>query len=212
MDFYLSFNNGEEQLRLPVTPSGFEVVEKHNNTVLNITSLGEINMIGKKGLASISISSFFPAKEYYFCTYTGFPTPYECIKILKKWKDSGKPIRLIITNTPINYAMTIEFLSYGEQDGTRDVYFTLTLREYVFIKQSKPTEITTPSGVKVTVPATKREAKPIPNAYKVQKGDTIYSVAKKTTGSMSNSKAIQKNNKVDQYKGIDLVKGQVLLI
>lgn len=212
MDVYLSFNNGEEQLRLPVTPSKFTLTERHNNTVLNITNLGEINMIGKKGLASVSLSSFFPAKEYYFCTYTGFPKPYECIKMLKKWKDSGRPIRLIITNTPINYAMTIESLSYGEQDGTRDVYFTIELREYIFVKQTKPVEVTTPSGAKVTVPATKRESKPIPKTYKAQPGDTIYSVAKKTTGNMSNSKAIAKTNKIDQYKGMDLVKGTVVLI
>lgn len=212
MDFYLSFNNGEEQLRLPVTPSSFQLTEKHNNTVLNITNLGEINMIGKKGLASMSLTSFFPYKPYYFCTYTDFPKPYECIKMLKKWKDSGKPIRLIITNTPINYAMTIEGLTYGEQDGTRDVYFTLELREYVFVQQTKPIQVTTSNGTKLTVPSTKRESKPIPKEYKVQKDDTIYTVAKKTTGSMSNSKAIARTNKIGPYKGVDFDGRRVLLI
>ncbi len=40
----------------------------------------------------------------------------------------------------------------------------------------------------------------------------MYTVAKKTTGSMSNAKAIAKTNKRDQYKGMDLVKGTVVLI
>lgn len=212
MDFYLSYNNNEEQLRLPVIPGEFELSQRHNNTVININSLGEINLIGKKGLASISLSSFFPAQEYYFCKYTGFPKPYECVKMIQKWRDSGKPIRLIITGTPVNYAMTIENFIFSEQDGTRDVYFTLELREYVFIKQVKPTKVTTPNGTQVTVPATKREAKPIPSKYKAQKGDNMYTVAKKTTGNMSNAKAIAKTNKRDQYKGMDLVKGTVVLI
>ena len=55
MDFYLSYNNNEEQLRLPVTPSDFELSQRNNNTVININALGEINMIGKKGLESISL-------------------------------------------------------------------------------------------------------------------------------------------------------------
>lgn len=212
MDFYLSYNNNEEQLRLPVTPSDFELSQRNNNTVININALGEINLIGKKGLASISLSSFFPAQEYYFCKYTGFPKPYECVKMIQKWRDSGRPIRLIITGTSINYAMTIENFIFSEQDGTRDVYFTLELREYVFTKQVKPTNVVTPNGTQVTVPATKRESKPIPSKYKVQKGDNMYTVAKKTTGSMSNAKAIAKTNKRDQYKGMDLVKGTVVLI
>ena len=212
MDFYLSYNNNEEQLRLPVTPSDFELSQRNNNTVININALGEINLIGKKGLASISLSSFFPAQEYYFCKYTGFPKPYECVKMIQKWRDSGRPIRLIITGTSINYAMTIENFIFSEQDGTRDVYFTLELREYVFTKQVKPTKVATPNGTQVTVPATKRESKPIPSKYKAQKGDNMYTVAKKTTGSMSNAKAIAKTNKRDQYKGMDLVKGTVVLI
>ena len=212
MDFYLSYNNNEEQLRLPVTPSDFELSQRNNNTVININALGEINLIGKKGLASISLSSFFPAQEYYFCKYTGFPKPYECVNMIQKWRDSGRPIRLIITDTSINYAMTIENFIFSEQDGTRDVYFTLELREYVFTKQVKPTKVATPNGTQVTVPATKRESKPIPSKYKAQKGDNMYTVAKKTTGSMGNAKAIAQTNKKDQYKGINLVEREVLLI
>lgn len=212
MDFYLSYNNNEEQLRLPVIPGEFEMSQRNNNTIVNINSIGEINLIGKKGLASISLSSFFPAQEYYFCKYTGFPKPYECVKLIQKWKDSGKPIRLIITGSSVNYAMTIESFTFSEQDGTRDLYFTLELREYVFTKQVKPTEVTTPNGTKVTVPPTKRETKPVTSKQKVQKGDNMYTVAKKATGSMSNANAIANTNKIDQHKGMDLVKGTVVLI
>jgi hypothetical protein len=217
MDFYLSYNNNEEQLRLPVIPDNFELSQRNNNTVVNINALGEIDQLLTQHLGNQRIHHsgqlrFFPAQEYYFCKYTGFPKPYECVKMIQKWKESGRPIRLIITGTSINYAMTIENFIFSEQDGTRDVYFTLELREYVFTKQVKPTNVVTPNGTQVTVPATKRESKPIPSKYKVQKGDNMYTVAKKTTGSMSNAKAIAKTNKRDQYKGMDLVKGTVVLI
>lgn len=53
----------------------------------------------------MTIESFFPKQQYSFCVYKEFLQPYDCINILLKWKDSGRPIRVIVTETPINYAM-----------------------------------------------------------------------------------------------------------
>ncbi|MEG0086919.1 MAG: hypothetical protein RR817_10640 [Niameybacter sp.] len=63
MDYYLSFNNNEERLRLPVIPSSFEVAIPNQNTTVNITNLGEVNLIGKTGLAAMIIESFFPKQQ-----------------------------------------------------------------------------------------------------------------------------------------------------
>lgn len=142
MDYYLSFNNNEERIRLPVIPSSFEVSIPHQNTTVNITNLGEINLIGKTGLMSMTIESFFPNQQYKFCLYKDFKKPYEYIKRLLKWKDSGKPIRVIVTGTPINYAMAIENLTYSEVDGTGDVYFSLECKEYKFISTTGQTTTT----------------------------------------------------------------------
>ena len=75
MDYYLSFNNNEERIRLPVIPSSFEVSIPHQNTTVNITNLGEINLIGKTGLMNMSIESFFPCQQYSFCLYKDFQKP-----------------------------------------------------------------------------------------------------------------------------------------
>ncbi len=182
MDYYLSFNNNEERLRLPVIPSSFEVNIPHQNTTVNINQLGEINLIGKTGLMSMTIESFFPNQQYSFCLYRDFQKPYEYIKQLLKWKDSEKPIRVIVTSTPINYAMAIESLIYSEVDGTGDVYFSLELKEYKFIK--------TPSSNILTTPTTQRETKSVATHYIVQRGDTLWLIAKKVTGDGSNYKAI----------------------
>lgn len=200
MDFYLSYNNNEEQLRLPVAPSSFEVSQNHNNTVVNITNLGELNLIGKTGLSSITLTSFFPAHEYYFCKYQGFLKPYECVALLQKWKATNRPIRLIITDTPVNLAVSIESLRFSEKDGTGDVYFTLELKEYVFIKKEKPTIVFTPHKAEVVVKPTVRETKPIPATYTPKKDDNIYKAAKQATGNMGNAKPIAKTNKVEPTK------------
>lgn len=210
MDYYLSFNNNEERLRLPVIPSSFEVLIPHQNTTVNITNLGEINLIGKTGLATMTIESFFPNQQYSFCLYNDFPQPYDCIKMLLKWKDSGKPIRVIVTETPINYAMAIESITYSEVDGTGDVYFVLELKEYKFIKASNVTTTTTSNGTTLKIPNTKRETKLIPSEYVVKKGDTLWGIAKKVTGEGSNYKVIAEKNNI---KNPDLLKiGQRLVI
>ena len=195
MDYYLSFNNNEERIRLPVIPSSFEVSIPHQNTIVNINEIGEINLIGKTGLMNMTIESFFPAQQYSFCLYNNFLKPYEYIKQLLKWKDSGRPIRVIVTGTPINYAMAIESLTYSEVDGTGDVYFSLELKEYRFIKTPTSNTITTKNGTTLTTPTTQRETKSIATEYTVKSGDTLWLVAKKLTGDGSNYKAIaQKNN------------------
>lgn len=209
MDYYLSFNNNEERIRLPVLPSSFEVNVPHQNTTVNITNLGEINLIGKTGLMSMTLESFFPNQEYSFCLYKGFSKPYEYIKQLLKWKNSGKPIRVIVTNTPINYAMAIESITYSEVDGTGDVYFSLELKEYKFISATKQTT-TTSNGTILTTPNTTRQVKSPSDSYVVKQGDTLWLIAKKVTGDGSNYKAIANKNNITNPNKIYV--GQKLVI
>ncbi len=210
MDYYLSFNNNEERIRLPVIPSSFEVSIPHQNTTVNINEIGEINLIGKTGLMNMTIESFFPNQAYSFCLYSGFLKPYEYIKQLLKWKDSGKPIRVIVTGTPINYAMAIENLTYSEIDGTGDVYFVLELKEYKFISTSTVRTTTTKNGTTLTTPTTTREVKSPSDSYVVKQDDTLWLIAKKLTGDGSNYKAIaQKNGIINPDK---LSVGQRLVV
>lgn len=128
MEFWLM--QDEEKFQLPVPPSEYNMPSEINLDVFEVESLGEISFIGKRKLSNMSISSFFPNQKYNFCQYSNFPEPYECVKLIKKWQESGKPIRLVITETDVNMLCTIERFSYGEKFGDRDVYFTLDLREY----------------------------------------------------------------------------------
>ncbi|AFM40338.1 hypothetical protein Desaci_1312 [Desulfosporosinus acidiphilus SJ4] len=132
MEFWLM--QDKETLQLPVPPPSYTVKKTLNNTSVIVESIGEISFIGKPKLAEIPpISSFFPKKDYSFCQYHTFPTPKECTDLIEKWMASGKPIRYLVTGTSINTLCSIESFEYGEQDGTGDVYFTLTLKEYKVI-------------------------------------------------------------------------------
>ena len=212
MDFYLSYNNKEDELRLPVTPDSFEISITTNNKVINIQNIGDVALIGKLGLASISINSFFPAQEYNFCKYRGFPSPDECVALIKKWQNSGRPIRLIITGTDINYAMTINNFKYGINDKTKDLNFTLDLSEYKFLKTNTTEKtIITSNGTDLKTVQTKRETKEIEDiTHIVSKGETLWLIAKRFTGNGENYKAIAKANGIDNPNLI--YPGQVIKI
>ena len=177
-NFYIS--NDSSQIQLPVPPSALEVNVKNNNSTVNINNLGELNMLGKSGLINISLSSFFPAQQYYFCQCTVESDPYNYINKIMGWKDSGKPISFVVTGTNINYTMAIESFKYGEKDGTGDIYFTLDMKEYKFINGNPSTANIGLNGL-----ATRTDLNTIANKEKnitVYPGDSIMDVASRTLG------------------------------
>lgn len=210
MEFWLSFNNGVEKLQLPVPPPSFEISNGNNNTTVNINDIGEINLIGKGRLATITINSFFPAQQYPFCQYSGFPTPYDCVSMIERWRTSGKPIRLIITDTDVNIAATIENFNYGEQDGTRDVYFTLELKEYRFISVTSSAVMVNKSGGLMQKAPKRPTEKQVPKQYVIRSGDTLYTIAKRLTGNGANYKTIAAKNGIKDPNKINV--GQKLVI
>jgi len=128
LDIYLSVNNRAEVLKLPVVPKEFTVSKPQKNEVFETVTQGELRLIGTPGLKSITISSFFPIREYPFLrdnTYKGF----EYVYIIDTWILQKLPIRLIITDTPINMAVSVENFEYTiGQDG--DLKYSLVLGEF----------------------------------------------------------------------------------
>lgn len=189
MEIYIGVGN--DRIRLPVLPESFELTVDNLNSVVNVNAIGDINLIGKTGLKEISFSSFFPVQDYYFNEYSNPMKPFQFISKLEGWRTSGKPVRVIITKTHINLEMAIESFSYGERDGTKDVYYTIELKEYKRLK--------TKTVAKVKVPVPKRPVKPKKKkkrkTYVVKRGDNLWNIAKKYYGNGSQWKKIYNQNK-----------------
>ena len=209
MEFWLKKSNSDKFM-LPVNPESFAFTEKHNNTSVNVNSIGEVNLLGKRDLKTGTISSHFPKRDRNYANNSGRQAPYTYINKLLSWKSSGKPIRLIITGTKINFQVTIETLKYGEQDGTGDVYYDLTLKEYraVEIKKTKLKKKNTKNKSKPKRPAAKKKAK----TYTVKSGDCLWNIAKRFYGNGAQYTKIYNANK-GKIKNPNLIyPGQVLTI
>lgn len=184
----------KRDFRFAILPSEYEVASESGNTQVTIHSFGEINLLGKRKLKNISFSSFFPRQIYNFCQYTSFPTPEESVKLIEEMKNNGV-LHLTMTGTPVNMDCTIESFTWGENDGTKDINFTLEFKEYRKVKV-KTTEKKEPLPQRVTPAATQRPAKEVSSTtYTVVKGDNLSKIAKNLTGNSANWKAIYEQNK-----------------
>ena len=115
MDIIFSANNNEEIKIIPVIPQDLPQVDKSYSSSSINTLYGELNLIGVKGLRSLTLESFFPSRRY----------PFE-----------RKPIRIVITDTNreiLNMAVTVQNFTWQVMRNL-DVSYRLELKEYVFVK------------------------------------------------------------------------------
>lgn len=192
----------ETAFRLPVPISEFERVTSASYSDEKVLGLGDVAMYDSNGLANISFSSFFPNRHYSFNTYANVLPAYECVKILKKWKNQGTVVRLILTGTDINQQMRITDFNYGEKDGTGDVYYTIDLVEHREIKIPKlssngSNNNGSSNNNNSSSNTNKRPTENPPSKQRIHtvgKGDSLWSLAKRYYGQGSLWKKIADAN------------------
>ena len=122
-----------ELLTLPVTPWKYTITTSQNNKIIDILDTGEALLFGNTRLKKLSFGCFFPNQERHeghkYIIGDNY-SPSECIDQIIKWKESKKPVRVIITDSPVNLVMGIMDFEYSEKDGTRDIAYKISFNEY----------------------------------------------------------------------------------
>lgn len=132
-DIYISINNREKVIKIPVVPEEINITSPFNNQTCSTISQGEIKLIGLRGLKTISWESFFPAHNYPFRRDNTYDA-WEYVNTLEEMRDCRIPVRLIITGADINIAAVIDEFNYGLKDGSGDVYYSISLSEFKLVQ------------------------------------------------------------------------------
>lgn len=210
MQIWLKGSGG--RVRIPVLPAEYTVTSEQDNTSVTVCNLGEVTLRGKRKLRQITFSSFFP--KHYDSGYCDVRTksPITMVKKIEKMKRAGS-VKLIITGI-LSMKVTIESFEWGENDGTGDITYTLTLKEYRTVSipastltKDAPAQPAGNDGAgRDQLEATSTQS------YTVVSGDTLSGIARKLTGS-TNWRTIYEQNKGVIGSNPNMIKpGQVLTI
>lgn len=185
VQFWLSYDNDRERLRLPVNPESIKQVLPYGYNDVAVSQLGEVTIFGDEGLAEFSFSSFWP--RYHnrsYCEYEDFKDRWLFVETIQRWREMKKPIRLIVTGTRINMAVTIrDFELDVERAGhIGDIYYSISFKEYRFIDLRIESTVN-PGKTAAKTPAAKRPAAAKPattnksRTYTVKSGDSLSRIA-----------------------------------
>ena len=193
MEIYLGTDN--DKIRFPVVPPSIGVNRSNNIDAESVIKLGEVPIFNGTSLKTIEFTSFFPNQEYNFCDYTGFMKPYEFSEKIQKWMYEGKPLRVIVTDSPTNMQCLIQQFDTVEQDGTRDLYFTLNLLEYRPIEVPNLSNSSSSSSSDNLTRPSEEITNNTQKTHKVVKGDCLWDIAQKYYGKGSLYPKIKEANK-----------------
>ena len=120
--------------------------------------------------------------------------PAEIVALINKWKESKKPIRVIVSDGPINLMMAIMAFPWKKQENTGDLYYTLSLKAYKDLNTSM-----TADDAKAVDDVTGLKDRPTINnkpstATLHNKGADILDAAKKAYGNYKHYERIIQSN------------------
>lgn len=207
---------GGSRIRIPVVPAEYTVTSEQDNTSVTVCNLGEVTLRGKRKLQQISFSSFFPRQyDSGYCDVRS-KSPITMVKKVEKMKRAGS-VKLIITGV-MSMKVTIESFEWGENDGTGDISYTLSMKEYrtvsipasVLVKE-QPAQPAAAGSDGGTSGRDQPETTGT-QSYTVKSGDSLSAIARKLTGS-TNWQTIYEQNKAVIGSNPNMIKpGQVLTI
>lgn len=201
-DFYLG------KCLLPVPPEKLQIKIKNENNTVTLMNQGQVNLLKKAGLTDIEFECLIPQVKYPFAVYKkNFKKAYYYLEYFEKLKTRRKPFQFIVSRyTPkgkklfhTNIRVSLEDYSIIEDAAEGlDVKVKFKLKQY---REFGTKEVKIKTKKKKTTASTKKvretDNSPAPAAaqtYPVQKGDCLWSIAKRFYGDGSQWEKIYNAN------------------
>lgn len=202
MDIVLSQNG--TSVTFPVLPESYTISTAQGNNTVNVNAIGEVNLLGLPNLEEVTFSSFFPAAS---ATYAEgeLRDPMEYVADIRAMKENG-PCELHLMDVQAMHC-TIESFSFGESDGTGDITFDITLKQYVYLNANGIVDKKV-SKLSRATPTSPKDG----NTYTVKSGDTLFTIARKQLGTTDWSELYSTNKDTIGSNPNKLTVGTVLTL
>ncbi len=173
-------NTTGQEILLPVTPESYQIDRGVPVQLLDMQNFGEYAMPGHgMTLFTAKLNFLLPRQVYASCNAGTNTNPYHYIEFFQKASDNKQTCRFIVSDTPTVCDVWIENLQYGEQDGTNDVYCTLTVRRYRALGTAQAVSNSTNTAVTASAVRTTTAPTVTAQRYIIQRGDTLSSICRK---------------------------------
>lgn len=156
---FFEYNN--RLIQLPVNPGELEIVLPGKNKSLEIVKLGDVSLLGTPGLKTCKLASFFPknANAPYVLTSGDFKNPDFYVEFFESVMYGELPMRMIVTDTPINMLVSLENFTHSKNAMTDDEEFSISVKEYK-TSVSKVLQLSLTSNTKVLASSTSATQRP----------------------------------------------------
>ncbi|NWL89562.1 terminase [Paenibacillus sp. 79R4] len=214
MEIHLIDSAGNNFL-FPVNPEEIKITRSRGIETVNILSLGEFDFPSGERVKEITFSSFFPLEyDPGFCNSPDIPDPIDAMQMLTKMTASKQPVRLIITDTPVNVLVLISAHDTTYKGGEPgDIYFDFTARTWRQMKVHTKLAATSKTTAAKKSTTSRTDTKKTPKTYTVKSGDSLSKIAKMELGSSAKWQAIYNLNKKTIGKDPNKIKpGQKLVM
>lgn len=209
----------------PIAPSKLQLKIGNKNKTMTLINEGEVNILKQAGLTEVSFDLLLPNIQYPFATYkSGFVRAKYFLDELEKLKTGKKPFQFIVLrNFPngkmlFDTNMKVSLETYDIKEGADqgfDVVVSVKLKQYRDFGTKTCTVVSENKvSVQTTRPATNSPAPStgITHYYRVQKGDTLWGIAKKFYGDGSKYTVIYEENKSKIKNANSISIGQMLRV
>ena len=190
---------------LPITPQKMQISIKNQNKTIELINTGEVNILKLPGLSEISFEFVIPLQtKYPFVRDLQSPQYY--FSLLENLKINLKPFQFSVlrqtsdTKQHFSTNMTVTLENYEIVEDAKnglDITFKVDLKQFreyatqnIEVKQNSDGSLTT------TQKNARTSDKEVPKTYTVQKGDTLWNIAKKYLGDGSKYKDLASINNI----------------
>jgi len=209
MDIYISEIETGVRIALSMLPEKAQYRAAANQQTYDIINTGEIKIPNGTKLLTFSWGGILPGRGRREASYVKshyWREPSELLSLFEKWRKEGMRLRLMITETPINYDVYLDTYTAEAKGGLGDYEYQIAFHEARLMKIYVVGERrATTSAQQSRLPVARAR-----NTYTVRPRDTLWRIAQQQLGRGNRYMEIFNLNR-DKLKNPSIIRpGQVL--